>query len=86
VRAISCIASASTCTFSAFAMCDKRPTMWSSLWRRNTNCWQRPMTVSGIFCASVVHSTNTTWAGGSSSVLSKALNAGSVSMCASSMM
>ncbi len=86
MRAISSIASASTFTFSDRAMCVSRETICSSLWRRNTNCWHRPITVSGIFCASVVHRMNTTWGGGSSSVFNSALNAGSVSMCASSMM
>ena len=38
VRAISSIAAASTCTFSVFAMCVSRPTICSSLCRRNTNC------------------------------------------------
>src|SRR5438270_1237759 len=54
--------------------------------RRKSNRWQRDATVNGILCGSVVASTNTTCAGGSSSVFSKALKASVVSMCASSMM
>ena len=42
--------------------------------------------VAGSFCGSVVARMNTTCAGGSSSVLSNALNAAVESMCTSSMM
>src|SRR5207249_11261475 len=42
--------------------------------------------VWGILCASVVAKTKTTWAGGSSNVLSRALNAAVDSMWTSSMM
>ena len=48
--------------------------------------WQRERIVSRIFCGSVVHRMKTTWLGGSSSVLSSALNAAAVSMWTSSMM
>ena len=54
--------------------------------RRKSKRWQRDTTVSGILCGSVVASTKSTCAGGSSSVLSRALKASGVSMCASSMM
>ncbi len=54
--------------------------------RRKSKRWQREMIVSGILCGSVVASTNTTLAGGSSSVLSSALKASRVSMWTSSMM
>ena len=52
---------------------------------RKSKRWTRERMVSGIFCGSVVHSTNTTCSGGSSSVLSSALNAAVVSMWTSSM-
>ena len=62
----------------------RRSAMSASEMRWNSRRWQRESTVSGIFCGSVVHSTNTTCAGGSSSVLSSALNAAVVSMWTSS--
>ena len=52
---------------------------------RKLNCKQRDSTVTGTFCGSVVARINFTWAGGSSSVLSMALNALFESMCTSSM-
>ena len=54
--------------------------------RRKSKRWHRDRIVAGTFCGSVVARMNRTWAGGSSRVLSSALNAGSVSMCTSSMM
>ena len=48
------------------------------------NCRQRDSTVTGIFCGSVVASTNFTCSGGSSSVFSMELNAALDSMCTSS--
>ncbi len=48
------------------------------------NCRQRDNTVTGIFCGSVVASTNLTCPGGSSSVFSIELNAAFDSMCTSS--
>ena len=48
------------------------------------NCRQRDSTVTGIFCGSVVASTNFTCSGGSSSVFSIELNAPFDSMCTSS--
>ena len=48
------------------------------------NCRQRDSTVTGIFCGSVVASTNLTCSGGSSSVFNIELNAGFESMCTSS--
>ena len=53
--------------------------------RKSKRC-TRDSTVAGMSRGSVVASTNTTWAGGSSSVFSSALNAASVSWCTSSMM
>ena len=54
--------------------------------RRKSKRWQRERIVSGILCGSVVARTNTTCGGGSSRVLSRALNASLVSMWTSSMM
>jgi hypothetical protein len=54
--------------------------------RRKSNRWQRDSTVTGNLSTSVVANRNFTCAGGSSSVLSKALNALRESMCTSSMM
>ncbi len=54
--------------------------------RRKSNRWTRERTVSGTLCGSVVASTNSTCAGGSSSVFRNAFHASVVSMCASSMM
>ena len=48
--------------------------------------WQRDRIVAGILCTSVVAKTNTTCGGGSSSVLSSALNECADSMWTSSMM
>ena len=53
---------------------------------RKSKRWQRERIVAGRRRASVVASTKTTWAGGSSRVFSSALKAGSVSMWTSSMM
>ncbi|AKF85418.1 hypothetical protein MFUL124B02_11995 [Myxococcus fulvus 124B02] len=55
--------------------------MRRKLWR-----WQRDRMVSGSLCASVVAKMNFTCPGGSSSVLSSALNAAPDSMWTSSMM
>ncbi|MNN94632.1 hypothetical protein D3C81_2132930 [compost metagenome] len=48
------------------------------------NCRQRERMVTGSFCGSVVASRNLTWGGGSSRVLSRALNECVESMCTSS--
>ena len=53
--------------------------------RKSKRC-TRESTVAGMSRGSVVASTKTTWAGGSSSVFSSALNAASVSWWTSSMM
>jgi hypothetical protein len=53
---------------------------------RNSKCWVRLRMVGSTFCGSVVASTNTTWAGGSSSVFNSALDAGVESMWTSSTM
>ena len=47
--------------------------------------WQRDRMVAGTFWISVVARMKMTWAGGSSSVFSSALNAAVESMCTSSM-
>ena len=54
--------------------------------RRNSKCWVRLRMVGSTFCGSVVARTKTTWAGGSSRVLSRAFEAAAVSMWTSSMM
>ena len=48
--------------------------------------WQRLKIVTGTFCTSVVAKIKMTCSGGSSIVLSSALNAAVESMCTSSMM
>ena len=70
----------------AVAMRRSRPTMSSMPMRRKSKRWQRDWIVSGTLCGCVVASTKTTWLGGSSSVLSSALNAAVESMWTSSMM
>ena len=60
--------------------------MDSAEMRRKSKRWQRLRIVAGSFCGSVVARMKTTYAGGSSSVFSKALNAEVDSMCTSSMM
>jgi hypothetical protein len=52
--------------------------------RLKSNRWTRDRIVSGMRFASVVAKMNTTWAGGSSSVFKRALNAPFDSMCTSS--
>ena len=64
----------------------KWPAIFAAGMFRKSNRWQRLWMVAGTLCGSVVHSTNFTCAGGSSIVLRRALNAGVVSMCTSSMM
>ncbi len=54
--------------------------------RRNSKAWVRLRMVGRTFCGSVVASTKTTWAGGSSSVFSRALDAPADSMWTSSRM
>ena len=62
------------------------PAICSSVGRRKSNRWQRSTIVAGTLCASVVASTKTTCAGGSSSVFRNAFHAAGESMCASSRM
>ena len=52
----------------------------------NSKCCVRERIVGSTFCGSVVASTNTTCAGGSSSVFSNVFDAAAESMCTSSMM
>ena len=54
--------------------------------RLKSKIWQRERIVGRTLCFSVVAKMNTAWAGGSSRVLRKALNAACDSMCTSSMM
>ena len=54
--------------------------------RRNSKCWVRLRMVGRTFWGSVVASTKMTWAGGSSSVFSSALDAAVESMWTSSTM
>ena len=68
------------------AACASRPTIWRIGMREKSNRWQRERIVAGSFCGSVVARMNTTCVGGSSSVLSSALNAPAESMCTSSTM
>jgi hypothetical protein len=59
---------------------------WAGAMGLKSKRWHRESTVVGILRGSVVASTNTTWAGGSSSVFRKALKAGPESMWTSSTM
>ena len=45
-----------------------------------SNLWQREMMVGKILCGSVVAKINLTWAGGSSRIFNRALNAALLSM------
>ena len=85
-RAISVRASAVTSAPSASTICARRRAIAgaSTVWKSNR--WQRERIVIGSLSGSVVQSTNFTWDGGSSSVLSNALKASRVSMWTSSMM
>ena len=60
--------------------------MSSTPMRRKSKRWQRLWIVSGTLCGCVVHRMKTAWLGGSSMVLSSALNADVDSMWTSSMM
>ena len=60
--------------------------MSSMLMRWKSKRWQREWIVSGTLCGWVVHSMKTVCGGGSSMLLSSALNAPVESMCTSSMM
>ena len=67
-------------TFSIPKTCCRCSRIVSGAIGRKLNCRQRESTVAGTFCGSVVASTNLRYSGGSSSVLSMALNAGPVSI------
>ena len=85
-RATSSMASGATSRPASDAT-QRRCSASTSAWRsRNSKCWVRLRIVGSTFWGSVVASTNTTWPGGSSSVLSKALDAAAESMCTSSTM
>ena len=83
-RAISASAGASKLTSSAARIGVSTSTISAGESCFRLNCRQRDRTVTGIFCGSVVASTNLTCAGGSSSVFSIELNAAFDSMCTSS--
>ena len=68
------------------AACARRPLIVSSGISWKLNCWQRLLIVAGTFCVSVVAKMKTTYSGGSSIVLRRALNALWLSMWTSSMM
>ena len=53
--------------------------------RWNSRRWQRDRIVAGTLCSSVVARMNSRCSGGSSMILSRALNALSESICTSSM-
>ena len=63
-----------------------RSTITSMEMRWKSNRWQRERIVAGSRWGSVVARMNTAWAGGSSRVFRRALNAPVDSMCTSSMM
>ena len=63
-----------------------RAAMTEGLMRRKSNRWQRERMVAGILCTSVVARMKMTCSGGSSMILSRALNAPTLSMWVSSMM
>ena len=68
------------------AACSRRLLMVSSGMSWKLNCWQRLLMVAGTFWVSVVAKMNTTYSGGSSIVLRRALKALWLSMWTSSMM
>ncbi|OQB97331.1 MAG: hypothetical protein BWX86_00387 [Verrucomicrobia bacterium ADurb.Bin122] len=86
MRAMHASASGVTCTFSSSAIFCSRCTINSGGIGFRSKRWQRETIVGSTFCGSVVAKTNFTCSGGSSSVLSSALNAAAESMCTSSMM
>src|SRR5438309_9288242 len=71
---------------SALAITCRRSAIFAVAIVRNSKSWQREEIVSGTLCSSVVAMMKTTFGGGSSIVLSNALNALSDNMCISSMM
>ena len=85
-REISASASGSISTFSVAQMRPRCFINSAGSTRRRSKRRQRERTVTGTFSISVVAKTNFTCSGGSSSVLSSALNALFESMCTSSMM
>ena len=83
-RAITSAAAGSSATFSCLAMASKCFAATSSRIGWRSKRWQRLMMVAGNLCASVVAKRNFTCGGGSSRVFSRALKAGPLSMCTSS--
>ena len=84
-RAMSSAASWSSWASSFPAISSSRPAMASGSMRWKSNRWHRDKMVGSSLWTSVVARMNTTWAGGSSKVLSRALKAATESMCTSSM-
>ena len=68
------------------AMSSRLRTMSGTDMRLKSNVWQRDRIVGSILCFSVVARMKMAWAGGSSRVFRKALNAAEESMWTSSMM
>ena len=84
-RAISSAPSLVSSKPSCPAMYSTRLAISSGPMRVKSYRWQRDRMVAGTFWISVVAKMKITWAGGSSSVFSSALNAAVESMCTSSM-
>ena len=82
---MSATAASSKATPSARRISAKRAAIVAEGKSLRLNCRQRDSTVTGIFCASVVASTNFTCSGGSSRVFSIELKAARDNMCTSSM-
>ena len=85
-RAMWAIASFSALTPSFANMSVTRARSLSSGTSRKSKRMHLDSMVAGSLCTSVVHSTNMTCSGGSSSVFNRALNADTDSICTSSMM
>ena len=84
-RASSMAASGASSMPSCCATYVSRAAMSCGRIRPKSKRWQRDRIVAGSLCTSVVAKMNSTCAGGSSSVLSRALNAPAESICTSSM-
>ncbi len=74
-RAIIISALSVACAFAPSTASRRRPAICRAGIRPKSKRWQRLRIVAGSFCGSVVARMNTTYSGGSSSVLSSALNA-----------
>ncbi|MBA7592690.1 hypothetical protein ES708_34883 [subsurface metagenome] len=85
LRAMSLSPSGSIVMPSAAQMVSSLATTLDWEMRLKSKRWQRDMIVGNTLCISVVASTKITWGGGSSSVLSRALEALLLSIWTSSM-